>query len=35
MPLMELLDEMHLTRRRGEVRIQRSGRARDRDDPEG
>jgi selenocysteine-specific elongation factor len=25
MPLMELLDELHLTRRRGEIRVQRSG----------
>jgi len=25
MPLMELLDEMHITRRQGEVRILRSG----------
>jgi len=27
MPLMELLDEMHVTRRSGEVRIARSARS--------
>jgi hypothetical protein len=28
MPLMELLDELHVTRRQGETRIPRSGGAR-------